>query len=223
MQTETLYLPKSSPRDQTLSPALISASSHRCWIATESGHAVRLSLAGYMLHFWASYRVCFSEPVKDLRLTAYPNHFIKKQSETTAASSKHNESFKYVPIRASYQHWWDSLTHHGNYPHEIELEVTFPDDRKTTVTLPIILQMRLPLRILLIIAIAFFWIPYGIARDAISGWDVSSVFSWKSWGFGVLSALAYVTWYICLCVWSLRARAIELHEQFQERWSGRCG
>ena len=219
MQTETLFLPKKSSSEEALSPALLSATSHRCWIATEHGGNVRLTLAGYVLHFWRSYRVCFSEPVKELRLAAYPNHFIKKQLDRAGASSKHGEPFKFIPIRASYRHWLEPLTHQGNYPHELELEVVFADDRRTTVNMPIVLQMSFPLRMLLILAVSLVWVPFGIAREAFAGWDLTSFLSWKSWGFGVASALVYVLWYLGLCLWSLRTRALELGNQFQRRWT----
>jgi hypothetical protein len=225
MRTEEIHIPKTKPAEQTLSPALLSSYPHRCMITDEAGKEAILTLAGYLLSFGKTYHLRFSEPVKDLRLVGYPNHLVRIQNEPTT-TRKHKDDFRMIPIRVGLSSLWEKITHHGVYPHDLELDVVFPDDRRTTITIPVVLQMKLSLVLAsLIMVAAAGYLLFEFFFGALFQWDFGAFFRVATWivfvsAFTPLLLKAVMP--LCLRIpkqlWTLYWRGAELQQQFHRRW-----
>ena len=151
METEVFNDSSEAPR-QGVSLALSCRLPTRCYITTEKGEEVKLTLAGYTLKFCATYYVCAAGPVKVLRLVGYPNFFIRRQCETST-SVKHGEPYHYIPIRVGPHGIWDRLSHALVYPRELEAEVESEGGELRTEILPVVLHMPFTWQMLIFLVI----------------------------------------------------------------------
>jgi hypothetical protein len=218
MRTEDLHVPPTKPAADSLTSALLSAYPHRCQITTESGKEAPLSLAGFVLSFGKTYHIRFAEPIKSLRLAGFPNHLIRIQNEPTS-NRKHETTYRIIPIRVGFPGWWDKLTHHGIYPHDLEVEIEFDGGRKSNLSIPVVLQLGVTASLFVtLILFATCWAILELFRESAMQGGLQTVQNASKWYWAVGLALLYPLWRMPKQLWTMWWRARELKAQFNARW-----
>ncbi len=228
MPTDSFYPPERPAARQGLFAAVLQTHDPvRCFITTERGDEVKISLAGYRLKFGHTYYVCAEGDLTELRLVGFPSLLVRRHD--SGERTKHGRAFKYVQIRVG-PTGWSRFTHFGAYPRDLELEVHLADGGLQTAILPVVLERSLSLRLLLFfVFFAFLIYAFEIILEAFQE-SLRSVDFAKShrvftnpsrWVLPFLLALLAP---ISRCITRfavLFGRAHELKQRFLQEWSRR--
>lgn len=212
-----LYIPKTAAERAALSPALSNRFPESCSVTTESLAPVPLSTAGWLLNFGTTYRLSMPATVRNLTLTSYPKQFIRLHRSGT--TDRHSRDERFEQFRVIWPGWFECLTHHGSYAHDLEWEATFTDESKTNGTIPVVLQMRRSL-LFLIVALLFSMVTaiVSAAWEVAFGGNISRLLEPKTWILAIVAACVYLILWMPKRWWTLHSREAQLRQAFNEKW-----